>query len=86
MLTMTNPKIETDLSQILSEIKEEIKANREQLVKITVDQAEIKTKVINIESQLTEVKGSQSKQVWALIGIVFTAVGILGKIVFFPTH
>jgi predicted nucleic acid-binding Zn-ribbon protein len=86
IIAMDNPTIQTDVAQILAEIKEELKTTNNRLSKIEIAQAEIKTKVENVEKEISEVKGSQSKQVWALIGIVFSAVGILGKIVFFPPH
>ena len=83
---MENPVIQTDIAEILSEIKQDLRTTNDRLGKIDISQAEIKPKVENIEEQISDIKGSQSKQVWALIGIVFSAVGILGKIVFFPPH
>ena len=83
---MENPAIKTDLAQILNKLDTKIDKIDDRLNKLEIGQAEIKTKVENIEKEMSDVKGSQSKQVWALIGIVFSAVGILGKIVFFPPH
>ena len=83
---MENPAIKTDLAQILNKLDIKIDKIDDRLNKLEIGQAEIKTKVENIEKEMSDVKGSQSKQVWALIGIVFSAVGILGKIVFFPPH
>ncbi len=81
---MTNPSIQTDISEVLKEIKSDQKKLLEQVNELKVGQAQLATKVENIEKEISEIKGSQNKQVWALIGIVFSAVGILGKIVFFP--
>jgi chromosome segregation ATPase len=86
IIAMDNPTIQTDLAQILNKLESKIDKIDNRLNKLEIGQAEIKTKVENVEKEIFEVKGAQSKQVWALIGIVFSAVGILGKIVFFPPH
>ena len=88
--------METDLAQILNKLdsKFDEKFNKldskfdklsEDVNQLKVGQAKLTTQVENIEKEISEIKGAQNKQVWALIGIVFSAVGILGKIVFFPT-
>ncbi len=71
---MENPVIQTDIAEILSEIKQDLRTTNDRLGKIEISQAEIKTKVENIEEQISDIKGSQSKQVWALIGIVFSMI------------
>jgi predicted PurR-regulated permease PerM len=97
IITMDNPTIQTDLIQILNKLDSKIDRLSEnidkkidkiddRLNKLEIGQAEIKAKVENVEKEISNIKGSQSKQVWALIGIVFSAVGILGKLVFFPPH
>jgi predicted secreted acid phosphatase len=96
---MTNPIVQTDLAEILKEIKAEQKAMFEEM---RSGQKEILTKVNDIEISLvrlegnveaqktivTELKSSQDKQIWALIILAFTAVVSLviglGKFIFFP--
>ena len=55
---------------------------------IEVSQARLEEKFDAQEKIVTELKGSQNKQIWALIGLAFTAVvGLvigLGKFIFYP--
>jgi anti-sigma-K factor RskA len=85
---MNNPIIETDLGQILSEIKQELKSINDRLNKLEVGQGRIEEKLNSQEKIAEEVKTSQKNQIWALIILAFTAVatltGTLGKVVFFP--
>ena len=97
---MDNPVIQTDLAEILNKLdsKFDEKFNKldskfdklsEDVNQLKVGQAQLITKVDNIDKEISEIKGSQNKQIWALIGIVFAAIiglaGTLGKIVFFPS-
>ncbi|MDJ0680123.1 MAG: hypothetical protein QNJ18_09710 [Xenococcaceae cyanobacterium MO_167.B52] len=85
---MNNPIIETDLGQILSEIKQELKTINDRLNKLEVGQGRIEEKLNSQEKIAEELKTSQKNQIWALIILAFTAVatltGTLGKVVFFP--
>jgi anti-sigma-K factor RskA len=85
---MNNPIIETDLGQILSEIKQELKSINDRLNKLEVGQGRIEEKLNSQEKIAEEVKTSQKNQIWVLIILAFTAVatltGTLGKVVFFP--
>ena len=85
---MNNPIIETDLGQILSEIRQELKSINDRLNKLEVGQGRIEEKLNSQEKIAEELKTSQKNQIWALIILAFTAVatltGTLGKVVFFP--
>ncbi|MDJ0576131.1 MAG: hypothetical protein QNJ65_13310 [Xenococcaceae cyanobacterium MO_234.B1] len=85
---MNNPIIETDLGQILSEIRQELKTINDRLNKLEVGQGRIEEKLNSQEKIAEELKTSQKNQIWALIILAFTAVatltGTLGKVVFFP--
>ncbi len=85
---MNNPIIETDLGQILSEIRQELKTINDRLNKLEVGQGRIEEKLNSQEKIAEELKTSQKNQIWALIILAFTAVatltGTLGKVVCFP--
>ena len=85
---MNNRIIETDLGQILSEIKQELKTINDRLNKLEVGQGRIEEKLNSQEKIAEELKTSQKNQIWALIILAFTAVatltGTLGKVIFFP--
>ena len=90
---MNNPIIETDLGEILKEIKSDQKKILEEIVDLKVGQAridrrlntqeqviqELKESIKEVKESVKEVKGAQAKQVWALIALVFSAViGLTG--------
>ena len=85
---MNNSIIETDLGQILSEIRQELKTISDRLNKLEVGQGRIEEKLNSQEKIAEDLKTSQKNQIWALIILAFTAVatltGTLGKVVFFP--
>ncbi len=60
---MTNPVIETDLTEILSEIKEDIKTISNRLNTIEVGQAEIKgdIKALDTKVEQLNIKSGQSR-------------------------
>ena len=90
---MNNPIIETDLGEILKEIKSDQKKILEEIVELKIGQAridgrlntqeqviqELKESIKEVKESVKEVKGAQAKQVWALIALVFSAViGLTG--------
>ena len=92
---MSNIQIETDLKEVLGEINSKLGKMDERLNNIDkrinnieVSQARLEEKFGAQEKILTELKGSQNKQIWALIVLAFTAVVSLviglGKFIFFP--
>jgi tetrahydromethanopterin S-methyltransferase subunit G len=73
--------IETDLREILAEMNKKLDTISKDVNQVQIRLATVETKVDNIEKrldkmeqQIEKVEGNQSKQVWALIGILFTAV------------
>lgn len=85
---MTNPTINTDLKEILGEINSKLSKMDDRLNNIELSQARLEEKFAAQEKIVTELKGSQNKQIWALIILAFTAIVSLviglGKFLFFP--
>jgi hypothetical protein len=75
---MTTPTIiETDLREVLAQINQKldgINDIRVELAEIKGDIKSLNEKVSSLDKRLERVEGSQNKQIWALIGILFTAV------------
>ena len=68
---MTTPTIiETDLREVLAQINQKLDGIND----IRVELAEIKGDIKSLDKRLEQVEGSQNRQIWALIGIHFTAV------------
>jgi tetrahydromethanopterin S-methyltransferase subunit G len=80
--------IETDLREVLAEMNKKLDTIVKDVNQVQVRLATVEIKVDNIEKrldsmdkrfdkmelQIEKVEGNQSKQVWALIGILLTAV------------
>ncbi|MGF1540605.1 MAG: hypothetical protein ACFCU5_09170 [Pleurocapsa sp.] len=85
---MSNIQIETDLKEVLGKIDLKLGKIDDRLSNIEVSQARLEEKFDAQEKIVTELKGSQNKQIWALIVLAFTAVVSLviglGKFIFFP--
>lgn len=96
---MTNPIITTDIVEVLNKLDTKIESGFEKinsklskmddrLQSIEVSQARLEEKLVAQEKIVSELKGSQNKQIWALIVLAFTAVVSLviglGKFLFFP--
>ena len=78
---MTAPIIETDLGKILERIEQKLDALQKDVTEIKVGQARLEERMTAVEGEVKEVKGeikdlkaSQRNQIWALIGILGTAV------------
>lgn len=85
---MSNIQIESDLKEVLGEINSKLGKIDDRLNNIEISQARLEEKFDAQEKIVTELKGSQNKQIWALIVLAFTAVVSLviglGKFIFFP--
>ena len=85
---MSNIQIESDLKEVLGEINSKLGKLDERLNNIEISQARLEEKFDAQEKIVTELKGSQNKQIWALIILAFTAVVSLviglGKFIFYP--
>ena len=75
-------QIESDLKEILERIEkrfDKVDEKFEELGKTVNDingrLIKVETKLDNAVDDIKEIKGSQKAQIWALIGILFTAVG-----------
>ena len=78
---MTAPIIETDLGKILERIEQKLDTLQKDVTEIKVGQARLEERMTAVEGEVKEVKGeikdlkaSQRNQIWALIGILGTAV------------
>ena len=68
---MTTPTIiETDLREVLAQINQKLDGIND----IRVELAEIRGDIKSLDKRLEQVEGNQNRQIWALIGILFTAV------------
>lgn len=85
---MTNPIIQTDIADILKDLQKGQKEILEKVNRLEVGQARLEEKFEAQQGLIAELKGSQTKQIWTLIGLVCTAVVSLliglGKFIFFP--
>ena len=71
---MSNIQIETDLKEILQELKEGQKAIALKVDDIDKRLIKVETKLDNAVEDIKEIKGSQKAQIWTLIGVLITAV------------
>lgn len=80
---MTNPIIQTDLTEILGDIKEEIKTISDRLNKIEVGQAEIKGEIKALDTKVEQLDKRVGNQEFTnrgiLIGIVIVILGGVAK-------
>ena len=79
---MSNIQIETDLKEILRELKEGQKAILNKVEETNKKVEDIDKRLVRVETKLDstvedikEIKGSQKAQIWTLIGVLITAVG-----------
>lgn len=83
--------IETELKDVLNKLDQRFDRLEQKLDKIESDLTDLKVDMATVKADLTTVKeevkdlrGSQRAQIWALIGIIFTAVvSAVIKFVFF---
>jgi hypothetical protein len=77
-IAMSNIQIESDLKEILQELKDGQKAILEKVNAIDLRLTKVETKLDSelpaLQKGIDEIKGSQKAQIWTLIGILFTAV------------
>lgn len=80
---MTNPIIQTDLTEILGEIKEELKTISDRLNRIEVGQAEIKGEIKALDTKVEQLDKRVGNQEFTnrgiLIGIVIVILGGVAK-------
>ena len=73
--------IEMDLSEVLAEMNKKLDRIDNNVNELKVELADVKGdikaldgKVSGLDKRLEKVEGSQNRQIWALIGILFTAI------------
>jgi predicted nuclease with TOPRIM domain len=73
--------IEMDLREVLAEMNKKLDRIDNNVNELKVELADVKGdikaldgKVSNLDKRLEKVEGSQNRQIWALIGILFTAI------------
>ena len=68
------PTIETDLKDILAKIDNHLEKIDDRLSRLETGQVRVEEKLNSLNSRVENLEGSQSKQVWTLIGIIGTTV------------
>jgi tetrahydromethanopterin S-methyltransferase subunit G len=68
------PTIETELKDILAKIDGHLEKIDDRLGRLETGQARIEEKLDGLDKYVEKLDGSQSKQVWTLIGIIGAAV------------
>jgi uncharacterized protein YkuJ len=85
---MSNIQIKSYLKEVLGEINSKLGKIDDRLNNIEISQARLEEKFEAQGKIVTELKGSQNKQIWALIVLAFTAVVSLviglDKFIFYP--
>jgi predicted nuclease with TOPRIM domain len=73
--------IEVDLREVLAEMNKKLDRIDNNVNELKVELADVKGeikaldgKVSGLDKRLEKVEGSQNRQIWALIGILFTAI------------
>lgn len=76
---MSNIQIETDLKEILGELKNGQKEILDKVnamdLRLTKIETKLDSELPTLQKSVDEIKGSQKAQIWTLIGILITAVG-----------
>jgi hypothetical protein len=69
---------ETDLKEVLGEIKSQLNEIQRDVTTLKVDMATVKADLTTVKDDIKDLKGSQCSQIWALIitviGATITAV------------
>ena len=78
-IAMSNIQIETNLKEILGELKNGQKEILDKVnvidLRLTKIETKLESELPNLQKSVDEIKGSQKAQIWTLIGILITAVG-----------
>jgi tetrahydromethanopterin S-methyltransferase subunit G len=74
--------IETDLREVLAEMNKKLDTISKDVNQVQERLATVEIKVDNMEKQIEKVKGDQSRQVWALICILFIVVIAIQLVLF----
>lgn len=68
------PTVETDLKEILTKIDHRLEKIDDRLGRLETGQVRVEEKLESLNTRVGQLEGSQSKQVWTLIGIIGTTV------------
>lgn len=66
--------IETDLKEILGEIKTQLNDLQRDVTSLKVDMATVKTELATLKEDVKDIKGRANAQIWALILAVIGAI------------
>jgi len=72
---MSNIQIESDLKDILNKLEGKLDNLQKDITDINLRLTRVETKLDSTVEDVKEIKGSQKAQIWALIGVLITAVG-----------
>ncbi len=77
--------IETDLKELLAEIKQQLNEIQRDTTDLKVDMSAVKTDLKRLNEDVRDIKNRASTQIWALIITVIGAViAAITRFVFFP--
>lgn len=68
------PTIETELKDILAKIDNHLEKIDDRLSRLETGQVRVEEKLDSLDKRVEKLEGSQSKQIWTLIGIIGTTV------------
>jgi predicted nuclease with TOPRIM domain len=68
------PTIETELKDILAKIDGHLEKIDDRLSRLETGQVRVEEKLDSLDKRVEKLEGSQSKQIWTLIGIIGTTV------------
>lgn len=72
---MSNIQIESDLKEILNKLDQKLDHLQKDVTDINLRLTKVETKLDSTVEDIKEIKGSQKAQIWALIGVLITALG-----------
>lgn len=67
-------QVTTDLSRVLEQINQKLDNLQKDVNELKIGQTKIETEISSLKEDVKDLKGSQKAQIWALIGIIATAV------------
>jgi predicted nuclease with TOPRIM domain len=73
-MTNTPIQVTTDLSKVLERIETKLDNLQKDVNDLKIGQTKLETEISSVKEDVKDLKGSQKAQIWALIGIIATAV------------
>ena len=84
-MSNTPIKVTTDLSEVLGQINQKLDNLQKDVTDLKVGQARLEGNVSTLKEDVKDLKGSTKAQIWALIGILGTAlIGTVIRYIIIP--